>query len=340
MNPQRFLIGTLLTLALLLTACGPSAGQLTSTAAAQQPTNAILTPGFTATSAPAETGEPGGTPGAPATAVTTPGTPEMTSVGPAMETPGGTQVAGVGTATAESAQEPVFMRGSDLIGLTLNDNANAKIGTVEDVLVNEEGDVQYIVFDSDMALNTGSQRVALDWSMFNIETGDEEMTFTGAKTDIEAAPVLNENLLDSTTFVVRSAQATPTTGAAVPVELANLIRVSKYSNFDPRNSADENLGEVEDLVFNLRAGILEHSIVNFGGFLGLGAKNVAVPWEGFQLSRTADNEPFFLLNVSRDKLEQAPQIESLDETLPRWPETISPSWDSDASTYWQTVGFD
>jgi sporulation protein YlmC with PRC-barrel domain len=82
------------------------------------------------------------------------------------------------------------------------------------------------------------------------------------------------------------------------------------------NSQGESLGEVEELMIDLESGRIAYAVLSFGGFLGMGNKLFAVPWEALQLD--ADNH-CFVLNVPREKLEQAPGFDQDD-----WPDFADP----------------
>jgi sporulation protein YlmC with PRC-barrel domain len=47
------------------------------------------------------------------------------------------------------------------------------------------------------------------------------------------------------------------------------------------NAEGENLGEVKELMIDLESGRVAYAVLEFGGFLGLGDKLFAVPWEAF-----------------------------------------------------------
>ena len=70
-----------------------------------------------------------------------------------------------------------------------------------------------------------------------------------------------------------------------------------------QNAAGEDLGEIKDIMFDLRHGRIAYAVLSFGGFLGLGDKLFAIPWEAFSLSHQGD---MFILRVPRERLEQAP----------------------------------
>ena len=62
-----------------------------------------------------------------------------------------------------------------------------------------------------------------------------------------------------------------------------LVGVTKATNLIGKqvtNLEGINLGEIKDLVINWRSGgCIEYAVLSFGGFLGLGDKYFAVPWE-------------------------------------------------------------
>jgi hypothetical protein len=79
------------------------------------------------------------------------------------------------------------------------------------------------------------------------------------------------------------------------------------------NMAGEHLGKIEDLMIDLENGRVAYAVLSFGGFLGLGNKLFAVPWEALTVR---PQEHAFALNVSRETLENA---EGFDKD--NWPVT-------------------
>lgn len=63
------------------------------------------------------------------------------------------------------------------------------------------------------------------------------------------------------------------------------------------------LGEIREIVLNMRSGRIGYAVLAFGGFLGLGERLLAIPWEALRL----DSESRYLvLDVNREVLEDAP----------------------------------
>lgn len=69
------------------------------------------------------------------------------------------------------------------------------------------------------------------------------------------------------------------------------------------NAKGENLGNVKDLMIDLDTGRVAYAVLSFGGFLGLGDKYFAMPWEAFKIDTEHER---FILNVNKERLENAP----------------------------------
>jgi sporulation protein YlmC with PRC-barrel domain len=69
------------------------------------------------------------------------------------------------------------------------------------------------------------------------------------------------------------------------------------------NASGENLGSVKELMVDLDSGRVAYAVLSFGGFLGMGDKYFAMPWEAFRID-TKDEK--FVLNVPKERLENAP----------------------------------
>ena len=82
------------------------------------------------------------------------------------------------------------------------------------------------------------------------------------------------------------AQGAPQTIAKYKVDVTNVstgYRGSKLVGATVVNEANEKIGTVDDLIVT-RSDKVVYAIVSVGGFLGVGDKLVAVPFDGFQLA--------------------------------------------------------
>lgn len=69
------------------------------------------------------------------------------------------------------------------------------------------------------------------------------------------------------------------------------------------NTAGEHLGNIKELMIDLDGGLIAYAVLSFGGFLGLGDKLFAIPWEA--LTVDTDNHTL-ILDVDKEVLKSAP----------------------------------
>jgi len=87
-----------------------------------------------------------------------------------------------------------------------------------------------------------------------------------------------------------------------------------------RNSAGEDLGKIEEIMLDVPSGRVAYAVLSFGGFLGMGNKLFAVPWNALTLD---EREHEFILNVDKQVLENAPGFDK-----DNWPDMADPTWGS------------
>jgi len=92
-----------------------------------------------------------------------------------------------------------------------------------------------------------------------------------------------------------------------------LHRVSKLMDCDVKNSADEDLGEIDDLVVSLKDARVSYAVMTRGGMLGMGEKQFAVPYKAFSPRMKAD-EPRLQLDVAAKQLDERDGFERLPAT--------------------------
>ena len=121
--------------------------------------------------------------------------------------------------------------------------------------------------------------------------------------------------------------ATTSFAAQQKVEGVNSYRGSKLIGADVENTQGEDLGQIEDLVFDRHDGRITYAVLSFGGFLGLGEKYFAIPWSA--LTAKAGEEDTLILNVDKEKLKNAP---GFDKT--HWPNMADRTWGQEIHTYY------
>lgn len=109
------------------------------------------------------------------------------------------------------------------------------------------------------------------------------------------------------------AAATPAPAGGAGGEKPNFVMsqkpdqwlASKFNGTDVIGSDNQKIGDVSDILFD-KNGKIEAYIVSVGGFLGMGAKNVAMAPTSFQVVPGTNGASDQLkLSVSQDQLKQA-----------------------------------
>ncbi|MDP3842633.1 MAG: PRC-barrel domain-containing protein [Oxalobacteraceae bacterium] len=97
---------------------------------------------------------------------------------------------------------------------------------------------------------------------------------------------------------------------------------------DVYNDKGEDLGEIKEIMLDMRTGRVSYAVLSFGGFLGMGEKLFAVPWNALTLDTVNKR---FTLKVSKEQLKGAPGFDP-----DHWPDMASPAWSSEIHTYYGT----
>lgn len=93
-----------------------------------------------------------------------------------------------------------------------------------------------------------------------------------------------------------------------------------------RNKQDEELGDIKEIMLDTRTGEVSYAVLSFGGFLGMGDKLFAVPWDALTLDTEHKG---FLLDVDKARLKDAPGFDKS-----KWPDMSDPSWVKRIRTYY------
>jgi hypothetical protein len=87
---------------------------------------------------------------------------------------------------------------------------------------------------------------------------------------------------------------------------------SKFIGIDVVGADDKKIGDVSDVLFD-QQGKIEAYIIGVGGFLGIGAKDVALAPSAFQPMKDNNNNERLKLSMTKDQLEKAPAFERKQE---------------------------
>lgn len=91
----------------------------------------------------------------------------------------------------------------------------------------------------------------------------------------------------------------------------------------------QQIGKISNLVFD-KDGRIELVVIGVGGFLGIGEKEVAVPFDAVK-SETTNNKDVFVIDATKDQLKAAPSFKTLNdqafrERMAEWRAKAAQSW--------------
>ena len=101
--------------------------------------------------------------------------------------------------------------------------------------------------------------------------------------------------------------------ASIPANAMTVTHWYKQSVYDP---SDAKVGEIMDVLVD-RDGKIAAFIVSVGGFLGMGEKDVAVPFNAVQFKTKDNNKWYPVMNTTKDALKTAPGYK-YDRTTMTW----------------------
>ena len=85
---------------------------------------------------------------------------------------------------------------------------------------------------------------------------------------------------------------------------SDALPVSSYYNEDVYDAQNNKIGDVNDILFD-KDGRVSAVIVGVGGFLGVGEKDVAVPFNALKVTEK-DGDRYLVMNATKEALEKAP----------------------------------
>jgi len=113
-----------------------------------------------------------------------------------------------------------------------------------------------------------------------------------------------------------------------PVVASTTYKASTLTGMAVKNSKDEKVGTINELVIDTPTGEIKYAALSVGGFLGIGDRLFAVPWSSMSLKHDAKGA-FFVLDVDKEKLRNAPGFDK-----DHWPDVGNPKFGSEIDKYY------
>ncbi len=101
----------------------------------------------------------------------------------------------------------------------------------------------------------------------------------------------------------------PTEGAVAP-EVAETVLdeqdVMSVLGVRVRSSTGEDMGRIVNVVVD-RTGQVRAAVIDFGGFLGVGNRKIAIDWNALHFAVAANKDDRITLDLTRDQVKAAPE---------------------------------
>lgn len=106
------------------------------------------------------------------------------------------------------------------------------------------------------------------------------------------------------------------------------MRTSELVGLTVKNQAGDELGEIEDVVIDLNSGKIRYAAISMGGFLGIGDKLFAVPFDAITFRTHREDGALYdstervaMVNVNKEQMKNA---EGFDQD--HWPNMADRQW--------------
>lgn len=246
------------------------------------------------------------------------------------------------TQVIESVTAEIEPTGPDLVQveniflLPVFDANGDEVGILRDLVFSAEGDIELLILETVDGFTYAIERDLLvpqlagertAWQFIFMEDVDVLGDGFGYAYDPEVIDV--DNFFTSAAVLE---------AASIPVE--PLVEddpyfwASSFTDFDLRGpTAEENLGEVEQLIVDLSTWRLAYGVVDVGGFLGIGEKQVPIPWSAFGWDAGVQS---FTLPLDQATLEAAPELNLAEEVLEEDERQVEAALaESGITTFWE-----
>ncbi|MCC4766438.1 PRC-barrel domain containing protein [Methanosarcina sp. DH1] len=229
-----------------------------------------------------------------------------------------------------------FLSTGTIKGGKVVNRAGEDLGKIEELMIDlQSGRIAYVVLSFSEFMDLGDKFFAIPWQTLTPRLQEHAFLLGTTKEILEKAggfekgnwPLAREELAGTYTSYgyqpywqvqtgmpeeAKSEMATRM-GTMASRDNPDFLSASTIKGDKVVNRAGEHLGKIEELMIDLEDGRIAYAALSFGGFLGLGSKLFAIPWQALQMKL---HDHAILLDIPRDVLEKA---EGFDKD--HWPVT-------------------
>lgn len=249
------------------------------------------------------------------------------------------------TASAQMPMAAFCYKASDVVGADVR-NATGVIGEVEDLVVDPmTGRIDYAVVS--LKERGADQWHAVPWSTLSVPaampTDKKDVAKPEFALNVDASRVKNapgfpkdkwpdingpawRSEVDSH-YDARGAARGDTISEFHGLRASELLKTELYTK------SKEKLGGISDLAVDPKNGRITYAVVSTGGFLGMGDKLHAIPWEAIRPAADVDGKvkkgDNLTVDLNKDRLMKAPEFKDSE-----WARMSDRAWVSELYTYY------
>jgi sporulation protein YlmC with PRC-barrel domain len=234
------------------------------------------------------------------------------------------------------------IRFTEISGYQVVNPQGASLGMVKDVVIDELGNAMYAVVQFGGFLGIGNDWHFIPLSALTIDTYGKQTILDVDRETLEKMPGYEPGMLPDGGKGEWDKEIRfyweQWTLSSYPEEWfqhaasgsiigTTAVLVSRVMNYDVRNPDKEDLGNVVDIVLNMREAKVAYNVLSFGGLLDLGNKLFAVPFNAMILNTYGEE---IIFDIGQNVLEAAPGFNPK-----QWPTEANPLWYGEVDTFWQ-----
>jgi sporulation protein YlmC with PRC-barrel domain len=225
---------------------------------------------------------------------------------------------------------------SEFIGQTVNNQQGEEIGEVNDVLFDNKGNISYMILSKESVggvkgvegvMDVDSELIPIPWKEDKISIQKDNVILSMDQQKLDKAPSFSsaewENL-EEQEFQERihgyygtekdKNNAAETSGDHEARQALEINRISEFIGQSVKNQQGEEIGEVNDVVFDSEGNISymilsKESVGAVEGVMDVDSELIPIPWKEDKISIQEDN---VILSMDQQKLDKAPSFSSAE----------------------------
>lgn len=237
---------------------------------------------------------------------------------------------------------PCICLASDVIGMDVVSPSGESLGDIDDVVIHPNGEIAYAVLSFGGVMGMGDKLFAMPWSVLQpkpMTAGKDdkrEIVLAVEKDQLKKAPGFDKAhwpsfadanwSKDVDAFYASHRRADAPRAIPAAASPSSVIwKASDLKGFNVVTPSGDKLGDIKDIAIDTN-GRVAYAVLSVGGFLGVGDRLVAVPWEALKATRDGDKKKITLA-ATKERLELAPQYSSAKDKRaemcdPKWVGTV------------------